>query len=335
MLARLPVGMLFGTASILLAAALALNWLIPSGWYLLEPNGAKPLAAKVTVEGEKADDDGGGIYYVDITIRQASWLERLHSVFRPEGSTMVLERDLIPEGSTFEDRRASSRREMERSEQVAAAVAFEEAGLGVAATPDGALIVTIARDAPAWDVLEEGDVVVEAGGRRVRTPADLREATGRVKPGERMELRIRRDGKTRAVIVKTVASPDDSERALIGVRVTQDADIELPADVDIDLGGVGGPSAGLAFALDILEELGEDVDRGRKVVATGEIELDGAVSPVGGIRQKTVGARRSGADLFLVPSGENADEARRYAGDMRVVPVDSFQQALRALRTNA
>lgn len=334
MLARLPVGMLFGAAAIVAAAALALNWLVPSGWYLFEPNGAKPLAAKVTVEGEKADDDGGGIYYIDVTVRQASWLERLHSVFRPEGSTMIPERDLIPEGTSFEDRRASSRREMERSEQVAAAVALEEAGLGVAATPDGALIVTVARDAPAWDVLQDGDVVVEAGGRRVRTPADLREATGRIDPGDRLELRIRRDGKTQAVIVKTVPSPDDSERAIIGVRVTQDADIKLPTDVDIDLGGVGGPSAGLAFALDILEELGEDVDRGRKVVATGEIELDGAVSPVGGIRQKTVGARRSGADIFLVP-GENAAEARQYAGDMRVVPVDSFQQALRELRTNA
>ena len=101
----------------------------------------------------------------------------------------------------------------------------------------------------------------------------------------------------------------------------------------IDLGGVGGPSAGLAFALDIVEELRGDVDRGLKVAATGEIELDGHVAPIGGVKQKVIGARRSGADVFLVPAGDNAEEARRHAGDLRVIPVESFRQALRALAT--
>jgi PDZ domain-containing protein len=61
--------------------------------------------------------------------------------------------------------------------------------------------------------------------------------------------------------------------------------------------------------------------------------LDGTVAPVGGLKQKTIGARRAGADVFLVPAGENAQEARRYAGKMRVIPVNSYRQALRALAT--
>ena len=120
---------------------------------------------------------------------------------------------------------------------------------------------------------------------------------------------------------------------MIGIRVAQDARSSSRSRSNIDLGDVGGPSAGLAFALDMLEELGRNVDRGHTVVATGEIELDGAIRPIGGVKQKTFGVRRANADVFLVPAGENAAEARRYAGNLRMIPVESFQQALSALRT--
>ncbi len=133
--------------------------------------------------------------------------------------------------------------------------------------------------------------------------------------------------------VKTVESRVEPGRALIGIRVSQAADIKLPVKVDINLGDVGGPSAGLPFALDVLQELGTNVDHGRRVVATGEIALDGSVGPIGGVKQKTFGARKAGADVFLVPAGDNATEARRYAGNLRIIPVKSFQQALSALRT--
>jgi Predicted secreted protein containing a PDZ domain len=103
--------------------------------------------------------------------------------------------------------------------------------------------------------------------------------------------------------------------------------------VKIDAGDVGGPSAGLAFALDVLEKLGKDVDHGRRIAATGQIELDGTVSAVGGLKQKTIGVRRSGIRYFLVPAGENAAEAQRFAHGVRIIPVHSFRQALRRLAT--
>jgi Lon-like protease len=103
--------------------------------------------------------------------------------------------------------------------------------------------------------------------------------------------------------------------------------------IRIDAGDIGGPSAGLAFALDIVQELGRDVAQGHRVAATGELALNGAVGPIGGVKQKTLGARRAGVDVFLVPAGDNAREARRYAGDLRIVPVQNFPQALRSLAT--
>ena len=111
------------------------------------------------------------------------------------------------------------------------------------------------------------------------------------------------------------------------------AQIRLPIPVKIDAGSIGGPSAGLAFALDVLEELGRDVTRGYKVAATGELDMDGTVEPIGGVKQKAIGVRRAGVDVFLVPAGDNAKEARKCAGPVKVIPVESFRQALHALAT--
>ena len=136
-----------------------------------------------------------------------------------------------------------------------------------------------------------------------------------------------------SIATKTVADPSDPARALVGIRVTQNAKITLPLKVQIDLGGVGGPSAGLPFALDVLELLGHNVDHGYRVAATGELDLDGTVGEIGGMKQKTFGARQAGVDVLLAPAGDNATEAKRYAGSLKVIPVESFQQALRALAT--
>ena len=146
---------------------------------------------------------------------------------------------------------------------------------------------------------------------------------------------MRRGGKVVPVRVRTIDAPERRSRTIIGVGIAPDVKIALPVKVGIDLGRVGGPSAGLAFALDILEELGHNVDHGLKVAATGELALDGRVGPIGGVKQKTIGAKRAGVDVFLVPAGDNAQEAKRYAGDLRIIPVGSFRQALRALATAA
>jgi PDZ domain-containing protein len=120
---------------------------------------------------------------------------------------------------------------------------------------------------------------------------------------------------------------------LIGVIVQPATQVKLPIPVRIDAGSIGGPSAGLAFALDVLEELGRDVDHGYRVAATGELYPNGAVEQIGGVKQKTIGVRRAKVDVFLVPAGDNAKESRKYAGPVRVIPVESFRQALRTLAT--
>ena len=239
----------------------------------------------------------------------------------------------MPPGSSFAERRRQNLRQMDRSEEVAAAVALRELGYDVDAKPEGAQVVAVAPDAPAAGKLEPTEVIVAVDGTPVQTPDDLRRLIAKHEPGDTVRLRVRAGGATRVVEVGTIESPDEPGRPIVGIQVEQFADIKLPIGVEIDLGNVGGPSAGLAFALDVVEEVRGNVDRGLRVAVTGELELDGGVAPIGGIKQKVIGARRSGADVFIVPAGDNAVEARRHAGDLRIIPVESFGQALRALAT--
>ncbi|MGH7123057.1 MAG: S16 family serine protease, partial [Stellaceae bacterium] len=177
------------------------------------------------------------------------------------------------------------------------------------------------------------DVIVSVDGSPVRSQVDLTHLLGSHKPGDTVRLGIRSPGRLRHVTLKMAADPLKPKRAVIGVIVEASVQIKLPFPVRIDAGQIGGPSAGLAFALDLVEELGHRIDRGYRIAATGELAPDGSVLPIGGVKQKTIGVKQAGVDVFLVPSGDNAKEARKYAGSLKIIPVESFRQALRALAT--
>ena len=165
------------------------------------------------------------------------------------------------------------------------------------------------------------------------TIAKLRRVLARVKPGDTVQVKIRRGSEVLTESLRTVNDPQRPGHALIGFEPAQSASIKLPLRVSIDAQGIGGPSAGLAFALEVMQQLGRNVDRGHRIAATGEMELNGTVAPIGGVKQKIFDARKAKVDAFLVPAGDNARVARRYAGPVRIIPVRSFNQALQALAT--
>jgi PDZ domain-containing protein len=330
-LKRLSVAaMVLGAVGVVAALVL---WQMQGSDFLIVPDQAKPLVSKVDVQGGHVDAKGD-VYYVDVFVRRIRRLEQLLPFTRPDGSTLVPERAIAPAGTTDRERTRQNAADMQRSEQIASVVALRALGYHVVATPRGILVTGVSPDVPAAKAIDAQDVIVAADGVPVRTPAELRREIGRRKPGDQVRLTIRRDGKTKDVEVRTVASPTDASRAIIGILVDQDAKIRLPIKVDIDLGDVGGPSAGLPFALEIARQLGRNVTHGCRIAATGELALDGGVLPIGGIEQKTIGVRRAGVDYFLVPAGENAGAAEKYADGLHVIPVDSFQQALRKLATD-
>ena len=315
-----------------LALVVAGLYIAPSDQYILLPDQPRALEPLVVVHGDepRPDADSGGIYYIAVDIRKANLLEKLIPDLHT-GSSLVPEDVLNPEGVNENVRRGIEFREMRQSQQYAAAVALKSLGLRVRIDPVGAEVEATLGGYPARGKLRRGDVILTVNGARVRIPDDLARLLAQEAPGETITLRVRRSGRERPVRIRTVPNPTDPSRPFLGIQLGEPK-ITLPVSVRFDLGQVGGPSAGLAFALELVEQLGRDVDHGLRVAATGEIHLDGSVRAVGGVKQKTIGVRRSDVDLFLVP-GENAAEARRYAEDLRVVAVDSFQQALRALAT--
>jgi Lon-like protease len=322
--ARLAAAGLF----LLFVAALTL-WLAPADGYdirLVDP--AHPVAPLVRLPKEKPAHGGGAIYFVDVRERPAHLLERLLPWTRPEGSSLV---HSPPISTTLE--RSIGRQDMTDSQKTAAVVALGHLGYKVRAQFGGVSVLLVQRGTPAAKVLRPGDVIVAAAGRKVPSVKALRKVLARRRPGYVVTIRYRRGARTREATLRTVADPENQKRAIIGVTAEDQLQVKLPFRVSIDTGSIGGPSAGLAFALDILQELGRNVAHGRKVAATGALDLDGSVEPIGGVKQKTLGAREAGVDVFLVPAGGNAREARRHADGLRIIPVKNFPQALRALAT--
>ena len=323
-------------AGVALAAVALLLYIIPSNEYIFLPDKARPLAPYVTVKGEQRDRDGGGIYYVAVEVKKASLLEKLFPGIH-EGSTLVPAAAVVSPGQSDKQHQQQELQAMAQSQEIGAAVALKELGYKVPVESPGTVIADVNPQGPSAGKLRANDTIAAVDGEPTPSLASLRKQITRHLPGQSVALTVRRDGAVRTVDVKTAPDPQNRQRSIIGVLTScalqTPTKISLPIPVHIDLGQVGGPSAGLAFALDVAEKLGHDVDRGHRVVATGEMCLDGSVIPVGGLKQKTIGARRAGADVFLVPAGENAQEARRYAGKMRVIPVHTYRQALRALAT--
>ena len=318
----------------LLVIVLVILWQVPSNDFILLPDKAHAVAPYVSVQGGHEPGGRGGIYYVDVFEKRASLLEQLFPDVLHSGASLVPATALVPPGTNDQAMQQAQLREMSRSQQIAAAVALRQLGYHVVARPNGVIVDTVFADTHAAGKLIPADVIVSANGKQVRTVAGLHRILGKLKIGSVVRLGVDRGTQRIIVRIQTVASPDTAPpRPIVGFLPDQSVDIHLPIKVHIDVSGVGGPSAGLAFALQVMEELGRNVDHGYRVAATGQIEPDGSVTSIGGVKQKTFGVRAAKADVFLVPAGDNAKEAKRYAHGLRIVPVKSFQQALQALAT--
>jgi PDZ domain-containing protein len=325
-----PVRLLLGGLALLLVAAVVL-WLVPSNSYLLLPDTARAVSPLVSVPKNRSKgDDKGEIFFLAVLVRKANLLERLFPTVRDDGATLVPAEALRPPGVSERAQRKIDEHDMSESQSTAAAVALRALGYKVIADRNGAEIADIVPGMPSVGKLQPSDVIVSVDGHPVRTPSDLRRLIRGREPGDTVRLGVRNSSGLETVEVRT---RNEDGHPVIGVIIDQSANIKLPFPVRIRAGSVVGPSAGLAFALEIMEKLGHNVDRGQKVAATGELQLDGRVLPIGGVEQKTIEAKRSHVDILLVPAGDNAAEARKFAGDMRVVPVNTFQQALHALAT--
>ncbi|TDC82245.1 PDZ domain-containing protein [Micromonospora sp. KC606] len=205
----------------------------------------------------------------------------------------------------------------------------ETAALVELGYPVQVVVKEVAADGPSVGVLRAGDIVTTVDGAKVTTAGKLVELV-RAKPaGTALRIGYTRDG---VAGTATVTSREQDGRPRIGL--VPDQRQPHPFTLKIDLNNIGGPSAGLMFALGIIDKLEPaDLTGGKIVAGTGTIDDEGQVGPIGGIAQKLVGAKEAGADVFLVPAGNCAEAVRNPQPDLPLIRVGSLAEALTALET--
>ena len=283
----------------------------------------------ISVTGHQVYDDTGHLNMTTISVVVPLTLaQAMRGWFRHDYA--VVPRDAIypPDKSTDEVRKEDEA-DFKESQSNATTAALRYLGY------KGTLRViadSVRKGAPADGVIKAGDAILTVDGKPVTGKTRLVELITAHQPGESVELGLLRSGKPMTVRVGTAAmtEKDGTVRPVIGVTPLERVD--FPVKVTISLGDIGGPSAGLMFALGIIDKLepGSLTD-GRFIAGTGTIDAAGKVGPIGGIQQKLIGAKRKGATVFLVPADNCAEALSSPPDGLKLVKVSSLRSALTEL----
>lgn len=277
----------------------------------------------IDIAGHPSYPDDGHLDLTTVGVRSSlslgealvGWLSR---------DQAVVPRELVfPPGQSNAQVDAQNALEMTQSQDSATTAALGELGIPVSVS-----VADVGAGSPAAGRLQKGDVLVSVDGTAVTDPTQLRTLVSDRAVGATVRVGYRRAGRTATATLPTVASGDSPPRSIIGIGTS----VSYPFTVKIALKDVGGPSAGLMFALGIIDKLEPgSLTGGRYVAGTGEITPEGDVQPIGGIQQKLRGARGKGATIFFVPSANCADAAGSRPGGLELVKVSTLDQAVKAL----
>ena len=327
-------------ASIGTAVAIAVSVLVPVPYVILGPgptlntlgkdSSGKPL---ITITGRTQYPVSGHLNMVTVSYQgcqgdRFNIFTALVAWLNPH-QAVVPESEICPAGQTQKQTQQQDTQQMTSSQQTATAAALTELHI-----PYSTQVVVVQADKglPAYGVLEPGDVITAVNGKPVTSQASLTSLITAHPAGTKLTVTVTRNGQRKQVEVGTAES---GGHPVMGVEVT--GRYKFPFDVSISVGDIGGPSAGMMFALGIIDKLTKDNLTGGKFIAgTGEIEASGKVDAIGGIQQKMVGARNAGATIFLTPASNCADTKGAVPAGLRLVKVSTLNQAvtyLQALKT--
>ncbi|WP_433327366.1 YlbL family protein [Spirillospora sp. CA-294931] len=240
---------------------------------------------------------------------------------------IVPEETIFPKNESRKDVDEQNTRQMRDSQESAEAAALHEMGIKV----DTQVTVDSAQKGlPADGKLQPGDEIIAVDGTKMTTVAQVTESMSKRKPGDSVEVTVKRGGKDQKIPLTTVASTDGKKRAVVGVLLSDQ--YKFPFKIDISVGDIGGPSAGLMFSLAIIDKLTPGpLTAGKFIAGTGTITANGVVGPIGGIQQKMIAARRAGATIFLTPKDNCADAKAARPDGLRLVKTDTLKTALAAI----
>jgi PDZ domain-containing protein len=323
---------------LLLVAVLAGFW-VRLPYYTISPGGSLPVESRVSVTGARTYKPHGSIRLLYVRERARVNVWRYLQAKLDPNIDLFKEKDFL-QGTTPEFQQALAEWDMTTAQIDAEKVALERLGYTVPLVTRGVMVAATIPHTPADGVLHKNDVILAVDGKAITPRSDLSAAIIKHRVGDRVTLLVRRGGKNRTVVLRTQGG--DKGRPMIGVFV--DPVYRFPVKISIDTSDIGGPSAGLAMTLAIIDELTPgDLTGGKQIAVTGTISSDGHVGEIGGIEQKAVTAHAAHAKLFIVPKCTDPNgrqncladlsRARKRVGDMPVIPVSNLDEALAALRT--
>lgn len=336
-----------GTGVVLVLSLIVLaGFVIRVDYFTIAPGEAVGLEELVTIEGAKTfPDDRGDIRLLFVRERNHVNFWRYLQARLDKDIDLYPEEQLNPQNRTPTQLNNQAAQQMADAKNDAIKVALEAAGYTVVQAP-GLTVSDVEPGFPAEKLVELGDVILSADGTKIDGNEDLGKIVGKHKEGETVRLEVERDGE-RITLDVPLKFSEQLGRLLMGVTVSPR--YTFPLTVSIDTAGIGGPSAGLAMSLAILDDLTPgDLTGGNRVAVTGTIGPDGAVGPIGGLDQKAVAARAADASIFLVPAcnpevepqalleckNQIAHATERAGKNVLVIPVSSLDEALDALREN-
>ncbi len=318
----------------LAGVALVVLSIVKVPFFSQSPGSATPLEDLIEIEGADEFPSEGEVLFTTVRLTgELSVLEWVAAKF--DDAVVIRPRDEVLGTQTRDEQREQNLSLMSESQELAKRVALDYLGYDVI-QESGALITQIQEDSGAVGIIEPFDVLVSAGGVQLFDGDDLVGQIELREPGDVLSIVIRRfdaTGETTDIDDEVVLGARDDGSALMGVGVQTAFELtELPVDIEIDTARVGGPSAGLALSLSVLDLLTEgELTGGVQVATTGTIDILGNIGPIGGVAQKTHAVRRAGIDLFLVPAAD-FDVAQAAAGDdLEVVAVATFDEAVEVL----
>lgn len=308
-------------------------------YYVSKPGMAKELAPIVNVEnGYEAE---GSFMLTTIRMGQANIYSYLLAKFSDYQEIFPITA-VRQEEETEEEYNIRQLYLMDSSKLAAIEVAYTYAGLPVHYEYRGVFVLNILENMPAYGKLQPGDRIFQVDDFPFSSSQEFIDYVNGKKEGEEITLVFERNGKTMEISLSPQPFPNEPERIGVGITLVDDKMIEVEPKVTVNSESIGGPSAGLMFALEIYNQLTEeDLTKGYQIAGTGTISVDGTVGRIGGVEQKVVAAHKAGADIFFAPNekgrdGSNYEEALVAAEDihtsMKIVPVDTFEEAVEYLR---
>ncbi|MDL4841280.1 SepM family pheromone-processing serine protease [Aquibacillus rhizosphaerae] len=307
-------------------------------YYIYKPGGADALNPVVQVNG--GFESEGDMHLVTVRGGQATPFQYVLASIMPHQEILPLD-EVFPEGISQDEYFQAQLQMMESSQEASTVVAYENANKDIDIEYEGVYVVSVIENMPAYGILETGDKILSIDDLPIIQTDELINYVSSKQPGTTISVTVEREEEELTEEIALEAFPGD-EKVGVGIQIVTNRNVTVDPEVEFASGNIGGPSAGLMFSLEIYDQLTEeDITRGYQIAGTGELNYQGQVGRIGGIDKKVIAADSEGCDIFFAPNENGAensnyqvakDTAEEIGTDMKIVPVNTFKDALTYLQ---